>query len=1139
MSSPMSTSELSADEIRRRRLARLGQSPAVLATPSGQSSVATNVASPENVIFPKPSCTTPESESQDSAYGSLPSSLEFEDTAEVSEKMGKRSSPTISMSPTEGFKFKRSKDGSGSCRDTAVSPQSLKVNNVTEEQLLSAVRNIFHVSWKGSLEDKSVTYLAGVAAEHLDNSTTVYVDMVDLMNQVLMEQLVPEDNALLSNQDSSTIAEETSQMVIDDDKMEPKHSAQSSNSPGTSTAGSQTNGLASKEGNISGKKPKDNRLSYLMECYERVGSLEKMFPKRSQDSKWVDFLRQAKGQCTSFALLLMQGVLTEESKPSPKTLPLVHYLAHERTKVPPGFLVDLVMMAVRDTDTLSQVFTPVLLGIMKEMKNSSLAKDDYKFLLLSLAELCNIRTGSSSLRPICNMLVKLSCWCPAPLSAAAGREIEKLSFLGAFLSMSVFAEDSSQVVDKYFSAKCMTTEYVKLTTSSLQTAMQGVRMELFNIIHSLLVSNGSKEACLQYLSAVLQRNQKKAQMQADDRQVASDGFALNLMVVLQQLCVKVKVEKIDNLYLVHPKSKLDLSQETRIKATKDDVQKFKEELGSRGGAWLEVKFPTECFFMTFLAHHQAILPCCRRYSRRLRAIRDLTRMIEHLETQESEWMETPMASRNRGLLKKWRGQVEKLATSKMCSDAGLLDDTLLQGCIRFYGMAAQWMLTLVDSQNEGPSLPLPEAVPKQFATLPDFFIEDIAEFLLFINMHAPQVFEDPVVTDIVKFLIIFVCSPNYISNPYLVAKLVEVIFVVNPSIQPRTVKVHELLMGHPLSLAHLAPALMTFYTEVESTGSSNEFYDKFSIRYHISIIMKSLWEDPVHRMSIIKESRSDRFVRFVNMLINDTTFLLDESLDSLKSINETQQMMANPAEWEALTREIRTSRQRQLVTDERQCRSYLTLASETLDMMHYLTRHAREPFLRPELIDRLAAMLNFNLQQLCGPKCRNLKVKNPEKYGFEPKSLLDRLTDIYVHLNTDEFATAVASDQRSYRKELFDDACRHLHKTLLKSADVIVEFQRFANRVEQKVVEIAMKEEDLDDAPEEYKDPLMMTVMEDPVILPTSGKVMDRATITRHLLNSTTDPFNRQPLSLDMLQPATDLQQEILAWIQSKKADRQ
>lgn len=32
--------------------------------------------------------------------------------------------------------------------------------------------------------------------------------------------------------------------------------------------------------------------------------------------------------------------------------------------------------------------------------------------------------------------------------------------------------------------------------------------------------------------------------QVDDRQVASDGFMLNIMTVLQQLCAKVKIEKV-------------------------------------------------------------------------------------------------------------------------------------------------------------------------------------------------------------------------------------------------------------------------------------------------------------------------------------------------------------------------------------------------------------------------------------------------------------------------------------------------------------------------------------------------------------------------------------------------------------------
>lgn len=61
-------------------------------------------------------------------------------------------------------------------------------------------------------------------------------------------------------------------------------------------------------------------------------------------------------------------------------------------------------------------------------------------------------------------------------------------------------------------------------------------------------------------------------------------------------------------------------------------------------------------------------------------------------------------------------------------------------------------------------------------------------------------------------------------------------------------------------------------------------------------------------------------------------------------------------------------------------------------------------------------------------------------------------------------------------------------------------------------------EDEYADAPDEFRDPLMDTLMSDPVLLP-SGAVMDRAIITRHLLNSSTDPFNRQPLTEDMLKP--------------------
>lgn len=42
----------------------------------------------------------------------------------------------------------------------------------------------------------------------------------------------------------------------------------------------------------------------------------------------------------------------------------------------------------------------------------------------------------------------------------------------------------------------------------------------------------------------------------------------------------------------------------------------------------------------------------------------------------------------------------------------------------------------------------------------------------------------------------------------------------------------------------------------------------------------------------------------------------------------------------------------------------------------------------------------------------------------------------------------------------------------------------------------------------------MFTLMEDPVLLPTSNISIDRSTIKSHLLSDATDPFNRMPLSI-------------------------
>lgn len=800
--------------------------------------------------------------------------------------------------------------------------------------------------------------------------------------------------------------------------------------------------------------------------------------------------------------------------------------------------------------------------------------------LQALADLAEIRCGT---RPICTLVTQLPYFCPKtvlgkaanPASAAKGRrggaasnqastssdtsaaaspsttpttsapstskhsnahistaglEIAHTSFFGPFLRVSVFAEDDPRVAEKFFSGHSSSAAD-KSFTHALQQELDGVRRCLHRVVHDMLANPASRDSMLSYLSTLLKKNEKRTQIQSEESTLAGDGFMLNLLSVLQMLSLKIKMDRVNYLYPFHPSGFIDVSGDTKLRFTSHETKLWLTEL-VKTYEWGEEQFHTLCWFLTLQCHHIAIIPALQRYQRRLRMMRELQKLLDETVSAEAQWRHTAYDYRNRQYIKSWRHQLKKYNKFKACADAGLLDKQLLQRCLSFYTSVAEYLLSVLTGHSVGTpiTLPLPVEVPELFSALPEWYVEDIAEFLLFTLQYCPEVVIDNMDESLITWLLVTICSASCIKNPYLVAKIVEVVFIINPLLPNRTEILHDRFMTHSLSHTLLPSALMKFYTDVETTGSSSEFYDKFTIRYHISLIIKGMWNSPLHRQALVKESSSGKqFVKFVNMLMNDTTFLLDESLESLKRIHEIQELIKDSEGWAKMPSEQQQNRMRQLNADERQCKSYLTLARETVDMFHYLTMEIKDPFMRPELVDRLASMLNFNLQQISGAKCKNLKVQNPDKYGWEPRWLLTHLVDIYLHLNCDKFAAALAGDERSFRKELFEDAASRMENKMLKTPVEIDQFRALAGKA-QEVLEDNQRSEDwMADAPDEFKDPLMMTVMNDPVLLP-SGLVMDRAVIMRHLLNSSTDPFNRQHLTEDMLVPASELKERIKDW---------
>jgi len=163
-----------------------------------------------------------------------------------------------------------------------------------------------------------------------------------------------------------------------------------------------------------------------------------------------------------------------------------------------------------------------------------------------------------------------------------------------------------------------------------------------------------------------------------------------------------------------------------------------------------------------------------------------------------------------------------------------------------------------------------------------------------------------------------------------------------------------------------------------------------------------------------------------------------------------------------------------------------------------------------------------------------------EQYEFNPKVMLTEICLAMVHFyDIPLFQESVAKDSFYFNGGPINKAIVNVSRMSLLSPSELEQLKHLKDEVQKARISYIDLDSLVDDAPSEFMDPLLDTLMRDPVRLPTSNTIVDRATIAQHLLNVDTDPFNRQLLNIGMVEPVPELKQRIQAWLEAKIAEQQ
>lgn len=100
--------------------------------------------------------------------------------------------------------------------------------------------------------------------------------------------------------------------------------------------------------------------------------------------------------------------------------------------------------------------------------------------------------------------------------------------------------------------------------------------------------------------------------------------------------------------------------------------------------------------------------------------------------------------------------------------ACLCDPQFLETGVRLYIFFAEWICTLVDPENKGEVLPVPRPLSNYYKAIPEFAVDDMGQFLVFVLRQQPSMLMSvPNVDRILKAIVMLLADTSLLNSTHL------------------------------------------------------------------------------------------------------------------------------------------------------------------------------------------------------------------------------------------------------------------------------------------------------------------------------------------------------------------------------------